>query len=119
MRPVPKGRPRVFRSRTISPHETVVAERTVQEHMRIALRERSFEPFKGPVHVAILFEYVKPKRGTFSFPPKHDIDNLAKLVLDAANRILWKDDNQVVTLSLRKAYGEKDAVHFTAAEAFL
>lgn len=31
-----------------------------------------------------------------------DLDNLSKAVLDACNRVIWKDDQQVVELQIRK-----------------
>lgn len=37
---------------------------------------------------------------------KPDTDNIAKAVLDALNGIAYKDDSQVVELSVRKRYGE-------------
>jgi len=33
---------------------------------------------------------------------KHDIDNYCKLVFDALNGILWKDDNQIIELIIQK-----------------
>lgn len=35
---------------------------------------------------------------------KPDCDNVAKLVCDALNGIMWKDDSQVVSLTVQKAY---------------
>jgi Holliday junction resolvase RusA-like endonuclease len=34
-----------------------------------------------------------------------DLDNLAKFTLDAANGILWRDDAQIESLSLKKYWG--------------
>lgn len=36
---------------------------------------------------------------------KPDVDNVAKAVLDALNRVAWHDDKQVVSLTVRKRYG--------------
>ena len=33
------------------------------------------------------------------------MDNVAKAVLDALNRVAWHDDKQVVQLTVRKRYG--------------
>lgn len=35
-----------------------------------------------------------------------DADNCAKAVLDGLNGVVWKDDSQVVTLSIEKRYAE-------------
>ena len=37
---------------------------------------------------------------------KPDIDNIAKCVLDALNKLAYRDDTQVVTLRMEKHYGE-------------
>lgn len=37
---------------------------------------------------------------------KPDIDNLIKTVLDAANKKVWQDDNQIVEISSLKQYAE-------------
>ena len=39
---------------------------------------------------------------------KPDADNIAKIVLDGLNGIMWKDDNQVTRLEIEKAYTDKD-----------
>lgn len=35
---------------------------------------------------------------------KPDVDNIGKIVLDALNGVAWKDDRQVVSLSVAKAW---------------
>ncbi len=87
-KPVPKGRPRFVRGRAITPPETRVAER------RIATIARSsgVRPRAGHVQVMIEFYVSTGVRG--------DIDNLAKLVLDALNGVAWVDDRQVVELDV-------------------
>lgn len=37
---------------------------------------------------------------------KPDIDNVAKTVMDLFNKKFWEDDNQVISLCIRKYYGE-------------
>lgn len=46
----------------------------------------------------------------FSLPDRRrvDLDNLSKGVLDACNEVVWKDDNQVVSLTLIKRTGCKE-----------
>ena len=36
---------------------------------------------------------------------KPDLDNVAKLLADALNGILWRDDSQIVALQVEKHYG--------------
>lgn len=38
---------------------------------------------------------------------KPDLDNIVKSVLDALNKIAWKDDTQVVSITAAKLHGER------------
>jgi Holliday junction resolvase RusA-like endonuclease len=38
---------------------------------------------------------------------KPDLDNVAKLILDALNGVAWHDDNQIARLTISKVYGKK------------
>jgi len=73
-----------------------VAERIVRD----AWRATGKEPFQFQLFVEIDF-YNGNKR-------RRDLDNMAKLVLDALNKEAYDDDNQVVELNLRKFYTDKD-----------
>ena len=42
---------------------------------------------------------------------KPDLDNIAKGILDAMNGIIYKDDVQVVRLSLQKHYSTEPGVY--------
>ena len=96
-RPVPKGRPRVVRGHAYTPAATVVAEH------RIAFLARAVgaRPIECPVAVRAEF-FFKDGRA------RADIDNLAKLVLDALNGVAFKDDRQVVSLEATIYRGQKD-----------
>jgi Holliday junction resolvase RusA-like endonuclease len=39
---------------------------------------------------------------------KPDIDNVVKIVLDALNKMAFKDDNQITKIDVEKKYGEKE-----------
>jgi len=41
---------------------------------------------------------------------KPDLDNIAKIVLDALNHVAWQDDKQVVCMVLTKKYAEVPGV---------
>ena len=41
---------------------------------------------------------------------KPDADNVLKIILDALNGVAYEDDRQIVSLAIRKAYGEKPGV---------
>lgn len=42
-----------------------------------------------------------------------DLDNLLKMVLDCANKILYNDDAQIVEIVTKKIYGEPSRTEFT------
>ena len=50
------------------------------------------------------------------YTKKPDADNLAKAILDALNGVAYPDDAQIVTLTVRKRYGEADMVHVLIEE---
>ena len=47
---------------------------------------------------------------------KPDIDNIAKSILDAMNKFVFKIDNQVSKISVEKRYGEKEKVYVKIEE---
>ena len=65
-----------------------------------------------PVEVSIVCEYKPPKtlKGRKYPFPRHDVDNLAKAILDSMNKVLFHDDTVVVSLKVKKFYGVKDNV---------
>lgn len=91
--PVPKARPRFSRGHTHTDPKTQRAEQLVV----MAARRAKVRPFSGPVVVWLDFH-----RKTHI---RCDLDNLAKLTLDALNKIAWLDDSQVVALHVTKALG--------------
>tara|TARA_R100001594_G_scaffold78597_2_gene113201 strand:+ start:521 stop:979 length:459 start_codon:yes stop_codon:yes gene_type:complete len=78
-------------------------------------------PLDGPIFMYIEFHIARPKshyrtgkykhllkQGVlFHCPKRPDIDNYAKLVLDALNGVFYKDDGQVTTLVITKVYSTK------------
>lgn len=47
---------------------------------------------------------------------KPDIDNIVKSICDSLNQVCWKDDTQVVELSVKKHYAEVDFMWITIQE---
>lgn len=80
---------------------------------RNACREKpAARPVQAPKDVPVVVRIVvhrpvpvsRPKRVTQEHDLyKPDLDNVAKLVLDALNRVAWADDCQIVQLSVSKA----------------
>ena len=63
-------------------------------------------PADNWVKIQIHCEYEMPKslKGRKYPFPKHDVDNLAKAILDSMNKVLFHDDTQVVSLKVTKDY---------------
>lgn len=111
--PVPKGRPRVTRYGTYTPKKTQLAEKAVKEALT---RMPKFEAGR-PLGAQIEFFLGIPKsasktrqkamREGLLMPTKRpDLDNLAKLVLDAMNKDVFPDDSAIVELYISKFYDD-------------
>jgi Holliday junction resolvase RusA-like endonuclease len=68
----------------------------------------------GPVEVSIEAQFLPPvswskkKRDAAigrQVTTKPDADNIAKIICDALNGVVWVDDSQVSVLTVRKYYG--------------
>lgn len=106
--PVAKGRPRVTRmGHAYTPSATVQAEHRIQEQVA---KEWSTVALDGPLAVSIVVQLLKPKsapkRRVIWPTSRPDADNYGKLVLDALNGILWRDDSRVVDLRIQKVYSD-------------
>lgn len=122
-----KGRPRFMRNgHTYTPEPT----RNYEELVRLKFREKYKDaPIEDAVRVSIMVWMMpakslskKKKAELMMQSPmlKPDVDNIAKIVLDALNGLAWKDDKQVVYLDIEKLWGyeEKVVVIITTKEDF-
>lgn len=112
-----KGRPRFTRNgHTYTPDKT----RLYEDRVRASYKQLFKEP---PTDEAVTISIIvimtpakslsKKKRAELmEHPPikKPDVDNIAKIILDALNGIAWMDDKQVCSLSVCKAWGDKETV---------
>lgn len=126
-RPKGKGRPRQspFGGRPFTPKATVEAERAVA---KVAMIERRAAPLMtGTVDLTIVAVFRVPpswKRadrvaalaGQMEYTGKPDRDNIAKLVMDALNGVLWIDDAQVNRGPIVRRYGEPERTEITVRE---
>lgn len=97
--PYPKDRPRITtaggRPRMYQPTACTKAERALAATLTDAWR-------KPPTTERVILEavfVVPPPRAGGKLP---DVDNLLKLVMDAANRLLYADDSQVEEVCARR-----------------
>ena len=122
--PVGKQRPRFSRGRTYTPKKTVDYENLIASKALSAMTPAL--PVETPVAVyiwinhAIPASYSKKRKeaclNRLEHPKKPDLDNTAKVFLDAMNGIVYKDDVQVVTLRVMKRYDTVASVHVLVRE---
>lgn len=94
--PRSKQRPRVTKRGVYTPPQTVEQESMIRD----AFIATGAARFQHTILVEIDFYNALRHR--------RDIDNMAKLVLDALNGLAFDDDYQVVELNLRKMFTSKD-----------
>ena len=125
--PKGKGRPRFTRNgRTFTPAETVRYESLVRTCFAQKYCGTDTIPQKVPTEVSITAFYSIPKvskqkqalmENNTELPTKKpDIDNLAKIILDALNGIAYHDDAQIVRLTVQKSYSREPRVSVTIQE---
>jgi Holliday junction resolvase RusA-like endonuclease len=123
--PVAKGRPiagRGFNGRTTlrTPEKTANYENLVA--VACAQAMAGMEPIPGPLAVIFSVTVQTPaswskKRqqrandGAIGATKKPDIDNIVKALCDAMNGIAYKDDAQIIELTVTKHYGNTPGVH--------
>lgn len=125
-RPVGKGRPRLGAGgRVYTPRETTLAEQAIREAW---INAGSVRLPDGPIQLRVTLGCERPqghfkKDGTLSteglrhpYPArqKPDLDNAVKLTMDALNSRAWRDDVQVVKLTVDRVWTPQA---FTAVEA--
>lgn len=112
--PQGKARARTTRFGTYTPEKTVLYE----NYIKLCYQQIYKDCTDKPIEISIIacFEPVKSAskaqrvamiNGLIPPTKKPDIDNIAKVVLDALNGIAYKDDKQVINLSVRKKYSGK------------
>lgn len=112
-RPIPKGRPRVFRGHAVTPRKTQQAESQLLAMYKFQNYGKA--PLTGRVEVHCVFNMPIPKtwskhkkelaaQGWINCTVRPDLDNLIKLVLDALNGAAYVDDAQIVRIHAFKQY---------------
>ncbi len=102
--PCGKARPRFTKSgRTYTPAKTVSKEAEI----RYLLSLEDAPMFDGAVALDVTAVFIKPKsaKKRVFHTSKPDGSNILKLLEDAGNGILWKDDSQIVSSKITKQYG--------------
>lgn len=125
--PQGKGRPRVGKvgahARLYTPAKTVQYESLVAHEAHCAMAGQPM--LEGPVCVQLAIECQVPASwsqrkqaaalaGEVVPTTKPDIDNVVKAVFDGCNGVLWRDDVQVVNVSVSKRYSPTPRVRLLA-----
>lgn len=119
--PQGKGRPRFTTRSGYAKAYTPDATAAYEDAIRWAYRQVHGAYINGPVSVHIEAVYGIPKSaskakraamlsGEILPCKKPDADNIAKVVCDALNGLAYKDDCQVVNLSVRRRYGDMPGI---------
>jgi len=115
--PVGKGRPRFTRTgRVYTPDKTRKFEHRLAATASNYMILHQLEPTNKPCRVIIRAQFEIPKSWTKAkkaqainneiYPGRPDIDNIAKIVLDSFNSVVFEDDDQVYDLRVVKTYGD-------------
>jgi Holliday junction resolvase RusA-like endonuclease len=103
-KPVSWARTRVSRGGIFfTPQKQRIYKLSVSSHFMRKVRS----PMEGPVVCVIRVQLLRPKSNKTLLPTTRntsDVDNWAKMILDAGNGYLWKDDCQVVSLEVSKVW---------------
>lgn len=128
-KPVGKGRPRFKRMGNFVQTYTPAATADYEKMVRLRFQNAGGQITEKPVKIEIA-AFFAPSKSTRKrdktemlanriLPAKKpDCDNIAKIILDALNQIAYKDDSQVVELSVKKKYASeaKVSVHIEEME---
>ena len=131
-KPVPQPRPRVVRmqngqTRAYNSEKSVVYKRIVKAAALSEMNKQRLTMTDRPLAVRLTFVFAPPKSytkkkleavnsGELRYTKLPDADNLAKSVMDALNNVIYKDDSQIVELTVNKEYGNTDHVLINITE---
>lgn len=124
---VGKERPRVnmYTGSVYTPNKTKDYEFLIQQYFK--MKYPNHQTLEGRLSIQII-AYLKIPKSTsnkktqemlenkISPTKKPDIDNIAKVVLDAMNKFVFKDDNQVSKISVEKRYENEEKVWILVEE---
>lgn len=116
-----KARPKVntYTLRAYTPQETKDYEELIQQYF--VIKYPKYIPIETRVSVKITACFSIPKNTSkkntslmleniISPTKKPDIDNIVKIILDALNKMAFKDDNQITKLEVEKIYSTVDKI---------
>lgn len=111
------GRTWAYKSERVKDYEWFIAN-----EVRLAMIDQGVEMIENvPIFMKVTVVKEPPKsftkkqkedalNGDLQFIGRPDVSNLYKLIEDALNDVLYKDDSQIVRMTCIKLYGERDEV---------
>lgn len=108
-KPEPKGRPRFTRFGNVyTPQKTAEAEMLFQQVFLL----QNVNMITEPCRLQVVFHLKRPKSAKGRKYPsvKPDLDNYLKMIMDAANGILYEDDKLICAITAAKIYSDKECV---------
>lgn len=122
-----KARPRLntYTGSVYTPTKTKEYEYFIKQCFKLAYPKHQI--LTGRVSVSIVAKFEVPKSaskslkekmlsGSVSPTKKPDIDNVVKIALDAMNKFVFKDDNQITKLNVEKVYADKEEMIISVEE---
>ncbi len=122
-----KARPRLntYTGSIYTSKETKDYEKLIKQYFII--KYPRYIPLENRIYVKIVAYLKIPKnttkknrdlidQGVLSPTKKPDIDNIVKIILDALNKMAFKDDNQITKLEIEKVYAEEEKIYVKIEE---
>jgi Holliday junction resolvase RusA-like endonuclease len=105
----------------VTPEKTMSQEALVRSFAALEMRKAKLQVMTGPVAVGIIAflrtpkSWSKKRRAQARWATgKPDLDNIAKLFLDATQGIVMANDTQVAFLSVQRFYDNEQPEHVVA-----
>ena len=121
--PVAKGRPRVCKFGTYTPVKTVNYETLIKELFIISKQDQLQDMLSANIKCYFKIPKATSKKNKVLIDcsrlrptKKPDLDNLAKICLDALNGLAYDDDSQIVELTVSKWYSNEPRVEIEISE---
>jgi Holliday junction resolvase RusA-like endonuclease len=125
--PQPRAKTRLFRNPhsplgvTASHYEPATAKAWKATVIAQIVTQKPASPVEGPLALSLRFYLPRPqslpKREHFHVK-RPDCDNLAKAVKDALKGVVYRDDSQIVQLTVTKEYGPAPGVGIRVERVF-
>src|SRR5699024_10633017 len=114
-------------TRAYNSEKSVVYKRIVKAAALSEMNKQRLNMTDRPLAMRLTFVFAPPKSytkkkleavksGELRYTKLPDADNLAKSVMDALNNVIYKDDSQIVELTVNKEYGNTDHVLINITE---